>query len=72
MNTNSKSFNFSVSNKSSSQTNEEKIKNKLKPQNIIDVKAKLKNGGEILLEEQRENVILIYQRNFWYPNIYLR
>ncbi|MGP5392088.1 hypothetical protein ACTXLQ_00645 [Enterococcus hirae] len=53
MNINSKSFNFSVSNKSSSQTNEEKIKNKLKPQNIIDIKAKLKNGGEILLEEPK-------------------
>lgn len=64
MNINLKSFNFSVSNKSSSQTNEEKIKNILKPQNIIDIKAKLKNGGEIVLEEPERKRHINISENF--------
>ncbi|MGZ7390178.1 hypothetical protein ACXWS2_09435, partial [Streptococcus pyogenes] len=44
-------FDFQVSKKNGTQVSNEVVKKTLMPQNTIDIKAKLKNGGEIFLEE---------------------
>ncbi|HDT7983094.1 TPA: hypothetical protein RD623_001738, partial [Enterococcus faecalis] len=44
-------FDFQVPKKNGTQVSNEVVKKTLMPRNTIDIKAKLKNGGEIFLEE---------------------
>jgi hypothetical protein len=60
----SSKFSFEVSKKNGSQVSDDAIKSILKPSNQIDIKLKLKNGGEIILEEPHRQRYIDVSSNF--------